>query len=138
MVLLLDLRLAIITDILLDQILKRSNLNMKIAFNRINGSTLTILLVPSLVACGGSSGGSLGGGGGTPLTAPKITAVSPAANDASVLVGLAVLAAFDKEMESASANSFVLFGSQTGKLTGVYSVAGRQIVSKAGCLSLQV
>ena len=73
-----------------------------------------------IVACGGS--------GGEPpppaANSPILTGVNPAANDTSVILGNSIAATFDKNMNAASAGTFVVYGNQTGKRTGLYTGGG--------------
>ena len=72
------------------------------------------------------------GGGGSPnefagdraKNAPELTDVDPEPNDRSVLVGSGITATFDQNMNPATAANFVVYGSLTGKLAGVYSGGG--------------
>ncbi len=68
-----------------------------------------------IVACGGS------GGDNKPpppaATSPILTGINPAANDSSVLLGNSLAATFDKNMNAATASTFVVYGNQTGKRT---------------------
>ena len=87
-------------------------------------SIISLLLFLSLVACdGGSSNGSSPGAGAIE-SAPNLTGLDPEANDSSVVQGSDVTAAFDMKMDSVSANTFVVYGSQTGRLAGIYSGDG--------------
>jgi len=83
-------------------------------------SILVLLSLASLVACGGSSGDS----NNDHERQPELISVDPEANDSSVLVGSPITATFDKTMNSGSAGTFVVHGSQTGKLTGTYTGGG--------------
>jgi len=64
--------------------------------------------------------------GGAPKPAPGLTDVDPEPNDSSVLIGMGmgITATFDKNMDPAADDSFVVYGSLTGKLAGVYSGGG--------------
>jgi len=83
---------------------------------------VVLLSILSLLACGSGSGGS--SNGGADKNPPELERVDPAANDSSVLAGAAILAFFDEDMRSVSDTTFVVYGSQTGKLTGIYSGGG--------------
>jgi hypothetical protein len=86
-------------------------------------SIITLLALLSLAACNSASDNSNppGGAGSDP---PELTAVNPAVNDNSVVMGSPVTATFDKEMNAASAGTFVVYGNQTGKLNGLYTGDG--------------
>ena len=85
---------------------------------------VVLMGVLSLFSCDGGSKNELGGG--PPKPAPVLTDVEPEVNDSSVLIGIGVgiTATFDKNMEPAAADSFMVYGSLTGKLDGVYSGGG--------------
>ncbi len=83
---------------------------------------LALLSLLSLLACGSGSG-DIPDGGAT-VNPPELQNVDPAANDSSVLVGTALTATFDKNMRSGSDSTFVVYGSQTGKLAGTYTGGG--------------
>jgi hypothetical protein len=83
--------------------------------------------VLSFVACNGSGSGSEGGGGaGAGANPPLLTGTNPAANNTSVLSGSLIATTFDKNMKAASADTFVVYGNQTGKKTGLYTGGGSQ------------
>ena len=88
---------------------------------------LILLAALSLFACGGGSGGSPEGG--PAANPPELTGLNPAANDSSVLLGSPITATFDKNMSSGSDSTFVLYGSQTGKLDGTYMGGGSDTLS---------
>jgi len=83
---------------------------------------VVLLSLLSLLACGSDSGGSPDGG--ATKNPPELEGVDPAANDSSVLAGAAITAAFDEDMRSGSDSTFVVYGSQTGKLAGIYIGGG--------------
>ena len=80
-----------------------------------------LLCLFGLSACSGSSGNSTPSGPGA--NAPQISILSPTANDPSV-AGALISATFDKAMNAATSASFVVYGSQTGILAGVYAGGG--------------
>ncbi len=86
---------------------------------------ISLLSFLSLVACDGSSNGSSPGAGAIE-SAPNLTGLDPEANDSSVLQMSDVTATFDKKMVSGSSNTFAVYGSQTGKLAGIYSGGGSE------------
>jgi hypothetical protein len=88
---------------------------------------LILLSLFSLLACGGGSGDSPNGGP-TP-NPPELTSVDPAPNDSSVLAGAIITATFDKNMNAGADSTFVVYGSQTGKLSGIYMGGGSNILS---------
>ena len=88
-------------------------------------SIISLLLFLSLLACDGSSNGS-SPGAGTIESAPNLTGLDPEANDSFVSPRSDVATTFDRKMVSASPNTFVVYGSQTGKLTGIYSGGGSE------------
>ena len=88
---------------------------------------LILLSLFSLLACGGGSGDSPNGGP-TP-NPPELTSLDPAANDSSVLAGALITATFDKNMNAGTDSTFVVYGSQTGKLGGIYMGGGSNILS---------
>ena len=75
-----------------------------------------------LLSCDNSSSSS--SGGGQVAGAPKLLSVDPAINDSSAAVGLNITVTFDKAMNAGSAASFVVYGSQSGKLSGTYMGGG--------------
>jgi hypothetical protein len=83
---------------------------------------LLLLSLLSLLACDSSSGSSPDRGADE--DPPELEDVDPAANDSSALVGAAITATFDKDMRSGSDSTFVVYGSQTGKLAGTYTGGG--------------
>ena len=87
-------------------------------------SIISLLLFLSLVACDGGSSNGSSPGAGSIESAPNLTGLDPEANDSSVLQGSDVTATFDMKMVSGSANTFVVYGSQTGRLAGIYSGDG--------------
>jgi hypothetical protein len=88
---------------------------------------LILLAALSFFACGGGSGGSPDGG--PTASPPELTDLDPAANDSSVLVGSPITATFDKNMRAGLDSTFVVYGSQTGKLGGIYMGGGSNILS---------
>ncbi len=79
---------------------------------------------------------SCGGGGspnefapGPPVGTPEVTGLNPQANAPSAMLGAAVTATFDQNMDPASAATFVVYGDQTGKLAGVYVGGGTDTLS---------
>ena len=85
-------------------------------------SIISLLPFLSLVACDGSSSSNGSSpGAGTVERAANLTALDPEANDSSVLQLSDIKATFDKNMDAGSSDTFVVFGSQTGKLAGIYS-----------------
>ena len=93
-------------------------------------SLLKILVLMSLLlllSCDNSSSSSSGGG---PVAgAPKLLSADPAINDSSAAVGLNITVTFDKAMNAGSAASFVVYGSQSGKLSGTYMGGGSPILA---------
>ncbi len=89
---------------------------------------ILILMFLSLVlSCDNSSSSSSGGG---PVAgAPKLLSADPAINDSSAAVGLNITVTFDKDMNPGSATSFVVHGSQSGKLSGTYMGGGSPILA---------
>ena len=83
---------------------------------------VVLLSLLSLLACDSGSGDSPDGG--TTENPPELESVDPAANDSSVLGGAAITATFDEDMRSGSDSTFVVYGSQTGKLPGTYTGGG--------------
>jgi hypothetical protein len=83
---------------------------------------VVLLSLLSLQACDSGSGGSPDGG--ATENPPELENVDPAANDSSALVGAAITATFDKDMRAGSDSTFVVYGSQTGKLAGAYTGGG--------------
>jgi hypothetical protein len=83
---------------------------------------LVLLSLLSLLACGSGSGSSPDDG--ATKNPPELERVNPAVNDSSVLAGAAITATFDKDMRSGSDSTFVVYGSQTGKLAGTYTGGG--------------
>ena len=53
-----------------------------------------------------------------------MVSVFPPANESAATAVTVVSATFDKNMNSASAGSFTVYGSQTGKLSGTYTGGG--------------
>jgi hypothetical protein len=92
---------------------------------RIYLKFLSIILMSIwvLYSCGGG-GSDNEFTGGPPQNIPELTDVDPPANDSSVAVGSAITAFFDRNMEPATADSFVVYGSFTGKLDGDYFGGG--------------
>jgi hypothetical protein len=88
---------------------------------------LILLAALILFACGGGSGGS--SDGGPTANPPELTSVDPAANDSSVLAGALISATFDKNMDAGADSTFVVYGSQTGKLFGIYTGGGSDTLS---------
>ena len=82
--------------------------------------SILALLSLSFVSCSSSGGES------SPTEpAPEVTSLDPSANDPSVPLDATIAATFDQTMEAASSDSFVVFGSQTGRLSaGTYSGDG--------------
>ena len=68
-------------------------------------------------ACGGSGEGS----SSNSVQQPGVVSVLPPANESTANAVAVVSATFDKNMNSASAGSFTVYGSQTGKLSGTYA-----------------
>ena len=89
-------------------------------------SIISLLLSLNLVACDGGSSNGSSPGAGSIESAPNLTGLDPEANDSSVLQMSDVSATFDKKMVSGSPNTFVVYGSQTGKLAGIYSGGGSE------------
>ena len=83
---------------------------------------MTLFSLLSLAACDGTSKDTSPAAG----SEPNLTGLDPEANDSSVLLGSAITATFDKNMVSGSPNTFVVYGSQTGKLNGIYSGGGSE------------
>jgi hypothetical protein len=82
-------------------------------------TTVALFSLLNFVSCSSSGGGS-----SPSEPAPEITSLSPAANNPSVVLGSPIAATFDQTMNSASSDTFVVFGSQSGKLGGIYSGGG--------------
>ena len=98
---------------------------------------LILLSLFSLLACGGSSGGSQNAGHAA--GPPELTSLNPAPNDSSVLLASSITAMFDKSMNSGSPSTFVVYGSQTGKLLGgTYTGGGSDTLSFAAGSSFKV
>ena len=87
---------------------------------------LALVCLFSFVACDGSGGGS--GGAGSAPNPPQVTGINPAANDSSVTLGNSISATFDKNMNAASSNTFVVYGNLTGKLPGLYTGGGSEVL----------
>ena len=89
---------------------------------------LTLMLMVSasvLVMFSCSSGGSQNeSASGSTKSAPELDSVNPEANDSSVLIASGITATFDHKMDPAAAGTFVVYGSLTGLLSGVYSGGG--------------
>jgi hypothetical protein len=83
---------------------------------------LALLSLLSLLACGSGTGGS--GDRGATVRPPELTSVDPVSNDSSALIGSAITAIFDKDMRPSTDSTFVVYGSQTGKLAGAYTGGG--------------
>ena len=89
--------------------------------------TLTLLTALILFACiGGCSDLS---DSNSIVNPPELTGLNPAANDSSVLAGSSITATFDKKMGAAMDKSFVVYGFQSGKLSGVYAGFGSDTLS---------
>ena len=68
-----------------------------------------------------------------------MTSLNPAPNDSSVLLASSITAMFDKSMNSGSPSTFVVYGSQTGKLLGgTYTGGGSDTLSFAAGSSFKV
>ena len=89
-------------------------------------SIISLLSFLSLVACDGGSSNDFSPGAGAIERAPNLTGLDPEANDSSVLQMSDATATFDKKMVTGSSNTFVVYGSQTGKLAGIYSGGGSE------------
>ena len=87
---------------------------------------LALLSLLSLLACGSGTGDS--GDGGAGASAPKLIDVDPAPNDISVLVGSAITVTFNTDMHSGTDSTFVVYGSQTGKVAGIYAGGGSDML----------
>ena len=83
---------------------------------------VVLLSLLSLLACDSGSGDSPNGA--KIENPPELESVDPAANDSSVLGGATITATFDEDMRSGSDSTFVVYGSQTGKLAGIYTGGG--------------
>ena len=81
--------------------------------------TLTLLAALILFACISGCGDSMDTN--SIVNPPELKGLDPAANDGSVLAGSAITATFDKEMGTATDRSFVVYGIQSGKLSGTYA-----------------
>jgi hypothetical protein len=84
---------------------------------------LILLSALILFACGGGSGSS-SQQGGPAASPPELTDLNPEANDSSVPVDSLIAAIFDKDMDEGEESTFVVYGSQTGKLSGTYTGGG--------------
>ena len=76
-------------------------------------------------ACNGAGGES----SSTSVQPPGVVSVAPLANESSASAVSVVSATFDKNMNPASAGSFAVYGSQTGKLSGTYAGDGTTSLS---------
>ncbi|MBT8364549.1 MAG: Ig-like domain-containing protein, partial [Deltaproteobacteria bacterium] len=95
----------------------------KVASKKLAVSISLLLLSLFLLSCGGS------GGNGDPDSdedPPKLSSVDPTANNSSVPVGSVITTTFDKEMNSGTLSTFVVYGSLSGKLTGTYTGGGSE------------
>jgi hypothetical protein len=93
-------------------------------------SILKILALMSLLfplACDNSSSSS--SVGGPAANTPKLLSTNPVINDSSAAVGLNITITFDKAMNDGSTTSFVVYGSQSGKLSGTYMGGGSPILA---------
>ena len=88
-------------------------------------SIMTVLSLLSLAACDGTSN-DFSPGAGTIENAPELTDLDPEANDSSADQGSAITATFDKNMVSGSPNTFVVYGSRSGKLLESILVVDRR------------
>ena len=88
---------------------------------------LILLSALILFACGGGSGGS-SSGGATP-NPPELMSLDPTDNASSVPVDSSISATFDKNMDEGEESTFVVYGSQTGKLSGTYTGGGSGTLS---------
>ncbi|MFO7709224.1 MAG: FG-GAP-like repeat-containing protein [Desulfobacterales bacterium] len=79
-------------------------------------------LVSAICICACSGASTESAPGGDPQ--PEVIAVMPAANEASAPLSDPVTATFDQVMGPGDAATFVVHGSFTGRLTGVYSGGG--------------
>jgi hypothetical protein len=87
-------------------------------------SILALVFLLSFVGCNSSSDNSDDTpppGSSDPV---ELAAVNPAVNDNSAVSASPISATFDKEMDAASPSTFVVYGSQTGKLSGLYTGDG--------------
>jgi hypothetical protein len=91
---------------------------------------LVLMMLAAFLSLFIFGGCNSGGGSGSNEVAypigqsPKLENVDPSANDSSVLVGSGITATFDQDMDPATVGNFVVYGSLTGKLSGVYSGGG--------------
>ena len=65
----------------------------------------------------------------SPAQPPGVVSVFPPANESSASAVTVVSATFDTNMNAASAGSFTVYGSQTGKLSGTYTGGGTTVLS---------
>jgi len=84
-------------------------------------SILVFISLFGFVACDGWTGSDPSDPNSPAQNPPKLTSVSPTANNSSVNLGNSITATFDKRMNSGSAGTFVVYGYKTGKLTGLYT-----------------
>ncbi len=84
------------------------------------GRVTTIVWVAAVLACGGTGGDSSSGS----APQPTVVSVSPAPDDSAASAVAVVSATFDANMGAASAATFVVYGSLTGKRSGTFSGGG--------------
>lgn len=94
----------------------------RLVFNLAISASLLIFL-----SC--SSGGSSNKPAAAAPNAPELTDVDPEVNDPSALLGAVIITTFDQNMEPAAVDTFVVYGTQTGKLTGAYAGGGTDTLS---------
>ena len=78
-----------------------------------------------VLACGGSGDNS----SDIPSQAPTVVNVFPPPNESAASAVAEISATFDTNMNSASGDSFTVYGSQTGKLSGIYTGGGGTALS---------
>jgi len=88
-------------------------------------SVATLWMMFGLWACGGT------GGDGAPsvMQPPEVVSVFPQPDDNAASAAAAVSATFDQDMSPASAGSFSVHGSLSGRLSGIYSGGGTPTLS---------
>jgi len=84
-----------------------------------------IFFVFGVLACGGSGENS----SDIPPQPPGVINVFPPPNESAASAVAEISATFDTNMNSASADSFTVYGSQTGKLSGIYTGGGTTALS---------
>jgi len=90
------------------------------------------VLTLGLAGCGGGGGGGDSSGPGPPIgpgSTPQVTDLNPAANARAAPGDANVTVVFDQIMTQGDASNFVVDGSLSGKLAGIYSGGGTTTLS---------